>query len=797
MGAIQSKKRRKDRKRRRRQHLGGTLSAHFDVPRSVSLDALRTHGVTSPSSAAACCPHCGGWNWAWAHAGGRGSRGTDRRTLSGLLESSGVCHGFHRCLRGQYDAMHSSESHLRGYDSEDHLPCPVCTEYVSSDEATPQPSAHVQTMACPGPEHSTMSLNRNVGRKVHSPISHSASAEFSDLLEILRRHEELQSHHQESPVSSGSSYAQPPGPRLPRPVSSPPGGISSVTPPEQSNRIACSSTAAPNTDLPATTQSTFSSPSLTRVATKTLPAPEDPDSSTPTTGTSKSHTSSSVTPGSCDPDTTDTTATTPKKPISVLEDEETRLARWEKQKLMTEQFRLLRKHLLARDLSQKRKGDATDTSGPLPLSLKGPLDAVESYLSSQSTSKCSENISNRSSLPPSSSPAAGDSQVPGPGNHSQPVSLLSEQKFTETDSGWSESAAERASLSATSSSLNFSSLPLSKTTNDASSPAASDSDNFRSLRQPDRTAAAVPSTQQPQALHSRSKFARSGQNYRYLDNHPVLSRLQNEQNSRLERMERKMRCIRASAEQAAERKKFEQIFPARQDVLVEDEKRRMKEAEETLAKLKEENKRIKQMKKTCTKPQGGEQAAMVTTPAAPSGAEDSRGTDDSGEVIPVCFMQTERADTSESTSVSETGQAREDAADLNGQMMGEKGHDSEKKLHWLKSTFSRIDLGNPLTWLVLPFLLFPLILRLLLSVTLTAKPTSLDPSARGSQDDRDSEEHSDSTRRVSLGLTGLEHAALLGQPSTSAGVKLSCRKCSSKLKVSGKEYPESKTVRST
>ena len=711
MGATQSKKRRKERKRKRRNQYGGPSSAHFDVPRSVSLDALRSHCVTSPSSATAGCPHCGGWSW--DHQGGR----WERRTFSGLLETSGVCHGFHRCLRGQYDDMQGSGSQLRGYDSDDdaarwsyHVSCPACSLGMSEDDMTSCPSAQEQGLACPGPEHSTMSLNRHMGLRVNSKIAQSRSSEFAELLDMLRRHEEIRTRQSES------ATLHPHAPRNPRSASSPSTGKTPfpLNLPDQSNRVAISS-ATPNTvEAPALVPSNTKSPSPPPTKTMEqselpLTADDEGTKSTPLTTIPSCPTAPTVvTVSPPSPPVGPVLTTNPKKPITVLEDEETRLARWEKQKLMAEQFRLLRKHLLAREATLKGTKDTGSVSEPLPLSLKGPLDAVESYLSSQSNSNSSMKSGDLNSSRlynssvqslPGTSPKSNQVSSRALSVHSAlPHSAL--QYFKNRDE---ETVAKNEANSKTvTSSFAFSSSTRRKTVRTLSCSTA-DKTNFSSSER--SQSVSMSTSSQSQTSHGRSKFSRQGQNFRNLDNHPVLSRLQNEQNSRLERMERKMRCIRASAEQAAERKKFEQIFPARQEVLVEDERQRMKEAEETLVKLKEENKRIKQMRKASRKENTGSKET-VNVPEVPVSeqaetsfdAKDSRSTDDSGEVIPVHVLPWHDTEPSSSGSLLEWRNGRKKTRSKTDDSGSEENQPQEsgKKPHWLNSTFSKInmDLGE-------------------------------------------------------------------------------------------------------
>lgn len=56
-----------------------------------------------------------------------------------------------------------------------------------------------------------------------------------------------------------------------------------------------------------------------------------------------------------------------------------------------------------------------------------------------------------------------------------------------------------------------------------------------------------------------------------LEDHPVLTKLQNEQNARLESMEQRMNRIRTNAQQAYERKKFAHLFRAKKEDVKTDE----------------------------------------------------------------------------------------------------------------------------------------------------------------------------------------------------------------------------------
>ena len=73
-----------------------------------------------------------------------------------------------------------------------------------------------------------------------------------------------------------------------------------------------------------------------------------------------------------------------------------------------------------------------------------------------------------------------------------------------------------------------------------------------------------------------------------IDDHPVLTKLQNEQNARLESMEQRIAKIRTNAQQAYDRKKFAHLFRAKKDHSQTD--RLLLEAKEMLQKNIEEKK---------------------------------------------------------------------------------------------------------------------------------------------------------------------------------------------------------------
>ncbi|KAH9513422.1 hypothetical protein Btru_032980 [Bulinus truncatus] len=503
MGAAQSKKKRKERKRRKRLLMG---TSGFNLPRSASVDFIRTHSLFLSS-----CPHCQGL----------GSSSVDRHTISGLFHDSDKCACRDRRLRGEL--MDEAD----GYQS--------CPSYSNSNcclsIANPgHSSVASSTSACWEMERSTMSLNRNLNVRSNK-IVQSKSSEFTELLDILKRYEDRK-----------------------RELSS----IISLQPPSLTHR----EKKRTNLNVP--------SPPPTVALNDELPEPQDSSAK-------------------------EISKTASKKPITLLEDDESRLARWKKQKMMAQQLRTLRKHIQLQEASQRK-----------------------------------------SHVPFLGEPTAEHGK---PNSSTHPETPDSEKTLTQI----------------------------------------------------------VDTNQRGQ----RSKFSKMS-NYKYLDNHPVLSRLQNEQNNRLESMERRMKEIRISAMQEAERRKFAEIFPAKQDH--SQTERMMQEAKEMLEKLKEEKKKKKE----------GVKGAELQTDHSSTLANESRTADDSGEVIPVHVVSTSAV-----RPVDNTINLVEQQTILRTDGKEEKKDGENKKTDWLNNAWPNINLDQPLTWLLLPFLLFPLILRLLLNLIIS------------------------------------------------------------------------------
>ncbi|CAL1536636.1 unnamed protein product [Lymnaea stagnalis] len=553
MGAAQSKRRRKERKRKKKIHMG---LPNFDVPRSASADVIRTLSLTG-----AFCPYC-------QHSSGR-------RTYSGSFESSHPF-GCPRCLRGQNDDIRGD-----GYDS--------CPSYSNSNCCL-NPSNLMGSGLVPTTsvrlDRSTMSLNRNLDGRV-SKLAQSKSSDFSEILDLLRLHEDkkrelsllLTSPPLLTPPRESSSENVTPTITVTEDTNQFPGLASA-----QSVELA----SAQSVELASAQSVELASAQSVELATRESPglASQQPHSEKPPT----------------------------KKAITLLEDEASRLARWQKQKQMAQQLRTLRKHIQLQE--------ATHRLVPFPI-LGNPTASSQTDLPCSSTER------------------------------------LTTSKHTQQE-------------------------------------APASFDNSKTIL------ATVENTRRS----FRSKFSKMS-NYKYLDSHPVLSRLQNEQNNRLESMERRMKEIRASAMQEAERRKFAEIFPAKEDNAKTE--KMMQEAREMLERIKEERKK---------KREEGERQNVQTQSCGGSSQilsgvndQDSRNAEDSGEIIPVHILTTRGAN-SVLTAMSSVQQE----AQPNPVQKGDKSSKQKEKSDWLNNAWPNMNLGQPLTWILLPFLLFPLILRLLLSL---------------------------------------------------------------------------------
>lgn len=172
-----------------------------------------------------------------------------------------------------------------------------------------------------------------------------------------------------------------------------------------------------------------------------------------------------------------------------------------------------------------------------------------------------------------------------------------------------------------------------------------------------------------------------------LDTHPAVTRLQNEQNLRLEGMEQRMNKIRKNAQQEAERRKFAHLFRARTEEKVKTEKL-LKEASVALQLFKKE----RQMKKS-DKGRHLLNCEGSETQNQPMSEVEVKAENDKGDIIPVRIVS------EKSTVCAEVKQS---------------GAEAEQPLMWLLQPVERFQLNGVVLWLVLPFLLPVLLLLHLL-----------------------------------------------------------------------------------
>lgn len=255
------------------------------------------------------------------------------------------------------------------------------------------------------------------------------------------------------------------------------------------------------------------------------------------------------------------------KNICLLDDEEVKYSRWIKRKQMAQQLRHLRKHLEEHENPPEGK--------PTPPRAMSDIsnEVVVHHDNCLNHTAVGENVNNVNIDPPNFSTRT-----------SQAGSQSEQSKCT------------KVNFINNSLSNNSNAMPNNRFT---PTPSANQINLFSS---PTRTVSTevIPEQASTPRRTVRSKFSKMS-NYRYLDSHPALTRLQNEQNNRLESMERRMKEIRISAMQEAERRKFAEIFPAKNDD--SETQRMLQEARETLEKLKEEKQRKTQCHHTQSRPQ--------------------------------------------------------------------------------------------------------------------------------------------------------------------------------------------------
>lgn len=175
-----------------------------------------------------------------------------------------------------------------------------------------------------------------------------------------------------------------------------------------------------------------------------------------------------------------------------------------------------------------------------------------------------------------------------------------------------------------------------------------------------------------------------------LDNHPAMTRLQNEQNSRLENMEQRMKKIRQSAQQELERRKFATLFRARSEESSHTEKL-LHEASEALQLFKKQ----KQMKKPKYNIFASHALSTETSllyGGVMRGDSQEKEESDSGEIIPVRIV-------SDKSLICEQTVNKKPASVA-----------EEKKASWVLQPLEAFNISGPVMWLLLPFLLPVLLL---------------------------------------------------------------------------------------
>ncbi|KAK7476533.1 hypothetical protein BaRGS_00032213 [Batillaria attramentaria] len=171
-----------------------------------------------------------------------------------------------------------------------------------------------------------------------------------------------------------------------------------------------------------------------------------------------------------------------------------------------------------------------------------------------------------------------------------------------------------------------------------------------------------------------------------LENHPAMTRLQNEQNSRLENMEQRMNKIRQSAQQELERRKFAHLFKARTDESSHTEKL-LQEASEALQLFKKQKQLKKSKEKVSSATDNLSAETSLLYGGVMRGDSQDKEESDSGEIIPVRIVPDKSA-------------VREKNANQKAATVPEK-----ERLSWVLQPLDAFNISGPMMWLLLPFLL--------------------------------------------------------------------------------------------